>query len=74
MSSTLPPRQPGYFLFLGNRHVRNAMYERICEPVQIVEWKRGNVSELAVVMLGRSDRFPLARFDGTWIEIDTEAA
>lgn len=72
--SKLPPREPGYFLFRGNRHVRNAMYEHICEPLQIVEWKRANVTELAVVMLGRSDRFPLSRFDGTWEVLDTEAA
>jgi hypothetical protein len=50
------------------------MYEHICEPLQIVEWKRANVTELAVVMLGRSDRFPLSRFDGTWEVLDTEAA
>lgn len=71
-ASKLPPRTEGYYLFHGTRHIRNAMYEHLSEPLQVVEHynARGNVTELAVCMLGRASRFPLSAFAGTWQVLD----
>lgn len=70
MTSNQPPQTIGFYIFRGARHIRNATYEHIAEPVQIVEYYRGAVKELAVCMTGRSDRFQLARFEGEWTEME----
>lgn len=57
---------PCYAIFKGARHIARATYEHIHEPLQVVEYMNGKDKELAVSMLGRSVRFPLAKFHGEW--------
>lgn len=72
--SKLPPRQPCFVIFDGSRHIRDAMYERICEPVEVVEMMTQGQKTLAVSMIGRQQKFKLENFTGLWITLDLEAA
>lgn len=60
------PCHPCFALFRGTRRSRPTAVEIVEEPVQIVEVYVGNRRELAVAMLGRATKFPLANFSGTW--------
>lgn len=70
--SKLPPRKAGFFVFDGVRHIRNALYEHIHEPVQVQDHMNGGTKELAVTMTGRATRFPLANFEGEWTDLEIE--
>ena len=70
--SKLPPRCECFAVFVGTRHIRNALYEHIAEAVQVVEvWRKGN-RELGVKMTGRQQAFQLAAFVGIWQTIELE--
>lgn len=66
------PQSPGFYLFRGARHVKAALYERICEPVEVREIWCGNKATLGVAMTGRQTKFRLETFEGTWQAIPTE--
>lgn len=73
MTSKLPPRQPCFALFRGFRHSRPGYVETISEPIRIIEIENGRKKELAVIMFGRSTKWPLSTFEGIWQVLDTEA-
>lgn len=58
-------------MFDGRRHIRDALYEHINEPLKVMEYTKGNKTELAVAMMGRTSKFPLTNFDGDWMELET---
>jgi len=61
------PCHPCVAIFRGVRHTsRPGQVEHIHAPVQIAEVWVGRRKELAVLMLGRATRFPLANFEGDW--------
>lgn len=70
--SKLPPRQPGFYLFKGERHIKVATYERIHVPLQVLEHTNGRVKEMAVRMIGKREMFPIGNFEGEWIVIELE--
>lgn len=70
--SKLPPRRECFAIFIGTRHIRNALYEHIAEAVQIVEVYRNGVTALGVKMTGRQQAFRLEMFSGTWEIIELE--
>lgn len=72
--SKQPPRRPCYALFRGARHIRDAQYERICEPVEVAELVNGKERELVVMLTGRARKYPIAFFDGEWSQIVLEDA
>lgn len=65
-TSKLAPMKAGYYVFRGARHIRDAIYEHIEEPVELRPDHRGT---LCVYVLGRATHFQLAKFDGTWQEL-----
>lgn len=74
ITSKLPPRSEGYWIFNGIRHTgRPGVHVRIHEPVQVCQVKRGRGSELGVALLGRQTRFRLETFEGTWQSLELEA-
>lgn len=67
----VPPRAPGHFVFNGARRIRDAIYEHINEPVEVVSYKhRPGETELAVRMIGRTSTFRLENFNGTWARVN----
>jgi hypothetical protein len=69
-----PPRTPCHAVFVGQRHIRNALYEHIAEPVEVLEVSQRGIRTLVVRMTGRAQDFPITRFTGTWqvIEVGEE--
>lgn len=72
--SKLPPRRTCFVIFSGTRHIRNALYEHINEPVQVVEVWTKNEKQLGIKMTGRQQAFQMAAFAGTWQTIELEEA
>lgn len=71
--SKLPPREPCWVILYGRRRIRDAIYESLCEPLEVVEYVSGRDRELAVKMTGRRERFPLDNFSGEWTPIIFDA-
>jgi hypothetical protein len=69
MDSLRSPQAPGYYLFHGQRTVRNNQRIAIDAPVEVLPIWKGQDSVLGVVMLGRQGRFALSQFEGTWSPI-----
>ena len=70
MNSKFPPRKPCFAIFSGSRHVRNAMYEHITEPVEVVKVSHKGELELGVRMIGRQHTFRMETFSGEWTPIE----
>lgn len=68
-SSKLPPRTEGFYIFDGVRQSRPGYVEILRDIVRVVETERGDKRLLAVCRWGRSTRWPLESFTGTWVEI-----
>lgn len=68
----LPPRTPCYAIFRGTRFIHDALYEHLHQPLEIVEYTNVRSKELAVRMIGKRERFPLATFSGEWTVLELE--
>ena len=71
--SKLPPRQAGLHWFRGARITRGTQRVAVNEPVRLQWIQSGKASELAVILLGKKDKYPLTAFDGEWRAIEEEA-
>jgi hypothetical protein len=68
--SVHPPRTPCHVVFVGQRHIRDALYEHIAEPVELCEVSQRGIRTLVVRMTGRAQSFTVANFVGTWQAIE----
>lgn len=71
MTSKLPPREPGLYIFRGIRRTSNKGYmvsvNDICE---VRETMIGLKSALACFFLGRSTPFRIDLMEGVWSELE----
>lgn len=65
-----PPHAPCFALFRGARHIRHALFEHLCEPVEVREVYTARVKGLAVAQTGRATLWPIGNFAGEWQVIE----